>query len=264
MVSKAAPALYTTRIIKAGALLGDTKTLLACWETGASVAANLDRCHRDNVFGKASRSRVEDILAVFRQRYLADEAVAQALAALVRQRLPAEDLDKILYFHAATADALLHDVVTCLLAPLSARGATEAVLGGVLAGVRRWVEEGRTTARWSDATTLRVVQGLLSALRDFGIFRGAVHKRIAPVYLPLRAFVYVAFHLRQQQPSGAKLLEHPDWKLFFLGREGVERRFIEADQSGLLEYHAAGSVVRINFPAKSLEELAYALTERPH
>src|SRR4051794_15639652 len=60
---------YTSRIIKAGALLDDTKTLLAHWDTQASVPENLDRVRRENVFGKASRSRVEDILAVFRQRY---------------------------------------------------------------------------------------------------------------------------------------------------------------------------------------------------
>ena len=44
---------------------------------------------RENVFGKASRSRVEDILAVFRQRYLADKEVVKALVVLVQKRLPA-------------------------------------------------------------------------------------------------------------------------------------------------------------------------------
>jgi hypothetical protein len=33
---------------------------------------NIDRIRRDNLFGKASRSRVEDILAIFRQRNLAE------------------------------------------------------------------------------------------------------------------------------------------------------------------------------------------------
>jgi hypothetical protein len=32
---------------------------------------NLERLRRENVLGKASRSRVEDVLAIFRQRYLA-------------------------------------------------------------------------------------------------------------------------------------------------------------------------------------------------
>ena len=52
---------YTSKIIKAGALIGDTKTLLSHWDIDASVDENIKRMQRDNVFGKASRSRVDDI-----------------------------------------------------------------------------------------------------------------------------------------------------------------------------------------------------------
>jgi hypothetical protein len=62
--------LYTSKIIKAGALLADTKTLLLHWDIQATTQKNLDRRHRENVFGKASRSRVKNILAIFRERYL--------------------------------------------------------------------------------------------------------------------------------------------------------------------------------------------------
>ena len=123
-------------------------------------------------------------------------------------------------------------------------------------------EGARPTAHWSENTTARVAQGLLSTLRDFGVLQGAVNKRIAPAYLPVAAFAYVAFYLKQHQPSGAKLVEHPDWKLFFLTREGVERFLFEAHQHGLLEYHAAGSVTRLTFPARTLEEYAHVLAEK--
>jgi hypothetical protein len=61
---------YTSKIIKAGALLADTKTLLSHWDESVSVPDNLQRVLRENVFGKASRSRIEDMVAIFRQRYL--------------------------------------------------------------------------------------------------------------------------------------------------------------------------------------------------
>jgi hypothetical protein len=64
---------YTSKIIKAGALLADTKTLLSHWDMRASIRENLDCLHRENVFAKASRSRVKNILAIFRQRYLKEE-----------------------------------------------------------------------------------------------------------------------------------------------------------------------------------------------
>lgn len=257
-------ARYSSRIIKAGALLPDTKTLLSQWDTAATVEDNLGRIRRENVFGKASRSRVEDILAVFRQRYLGDEQVLKALVVFVQRRLPAPCLDRILYFHAAQADRLLHDVVTEWLVPLQARGITDIEVDEVQKVLSKWVGEGKASGQWSDYTLGRVARGLLSTLRDFGVLQGAVRKRIAPAYLPAAAFAYVMFDLKRHQPSGTRLVEHPDWRLFFLSREAVERFLFEAHQRGLLEYHAAGSVTRLDFPATTPEEYAHVLADRAH
>jgi hypothetical protein len=260
--NKAAP--YSSRIIKAGALLPDTKTLLSHWHLTETVQDNLQRLRRENVFGKASRSRVEDIVAIFRQRYLGEPSVTRALVTLVKERLHAAALDRILYFHAASADRLLHDVVTEILVPKNASGLNEISVDEIQKEVDRWVKEGKAASAWSEETTSRVAQGLLSTLRDFGVLQGAVHKRIAPAYVPVAAFAYVLYYLKQHQPSGAKLVEHPDWRLFFLPREGVERFVFEAHQQGLLEYHAAGSVTRLSFPVTTLEEYAHVLAQRAH
>jgi len=263
-VSAAERLPYTTKIIKAGALLDDTKTLLSHWDVTASVPENLDRIRRENVFGKASRSRVEDILAVFRQRYLAEADVVKALIVLVKNRLPRASLDRVLYFHAARADRLLHDTITEILIPMQAHGISDIDPTKVQISLMKWVEKGLTTTSWAENTTVRVTQGLLSTLRDFGVLQGAVNKRIAPAYMPVAAFAYIAFYLKQHQPSGVKLLEHPDWKLFFLNRESVERFFLEGNQHGLLEYHAAGTVTRLTFPADTLEEYANVIAQRSH
>ena len=258
---RSADAIYTSRIIKAGALLPDTKTLLLNWDTSATVQANLARLRRENVFGKASRSRVEDILAVFRQRYLTNEEVVRGLVVLVQHRLPAASLDRILYFHATQSDRLLHDVVTEWLYPLHVDGISDIEPDETHRLLARWVDEGKTAGEWTGETPRRVAQGLLSTLRDFGVLQGAIHKRIAPTYVPITAFAYVMFYLKRNQPSGAKLVEQPDWRLFFLSREGVERFLFEAHQQGLLEYHAAGSVTRLTFPAETLEEYANVLAQ---
>ncbi len=75
---------YSSKIIKAGALLSDTKALLSHWDPELSVGENLQRIRHQNLLGKTSRSRAEDILAIFRQRYLAENSVAKALARLVK------------------------------------------------------------------------------------------------------------------------------------------------------------------------------------
>ncbi len=71
-------------------------------------------------------------------------------------------------------------------------------------------------------------------------------------------------YLKQHEPSGVKLIDLSDWKLFFLPREGVERFLVEAHPHSLLEYHAAGSVIRLTFPVDDLEEYAHVLTERAY
>src|ERR1035441_4379214 len=109
---------YTSRIIKAGALIGDTKALLSHWDLDASVDENLSRVRRENIFGKASRSRVEDILGIFRQRYLNETSVTKALVTLVRGTFPTAALERLFYFHSARNDRLLHDTVTEILLPM--------------------------------------------------------------------------------------------------------------------------------------------------
>jgi hypothetical protein len=253
---------YSSKIIKAGALIGDTKTLLSHWDVDASVEENINRVRRDNVFGKASRSRVEDILAIFRQRYLTEQSVTKALVTLVRRKFPTAALDRLLYFHSARADELLYDAVTEILVPLQARGLVDINVQNFQRSLAKWVGEGKTAGHWSEPTITRISQGLLSALRDFGVLQGAVNKKIAHAYVPIESFAYIVFYLKQHQASGAKLIELPDWNLFFLSRNAVERLLFEAHQHGLLEYHVAGSVTRLTFPTDTLEEYANVLAQR--
>lgn len=252
---------YSSKIIKAGALLLDTKALLSAWDPKLSVSDNIHRIRHHNLLGKTSRSRAEDILAIFRQRYLTEETVARALAALVKRQSNGNTLERILYFHTARADLLLQDVVINFLAPQRAQGRMDIDVREIERTLRKWVDEGKTSGAWGDYTVRRVTQGLLSTLRDFGVLQGAVNKRIAPVYLSVQAFSYIAFYLKQHQPSGAKLLDLVDWRLFFLPRDGVERFFLEAHQNGLLEYHVAGSVTRLTFPVTTLEEYVNVITQ---
>lgn len=257
---KAGAPPYSSKIIKAGALLPDVKALLSAWDHSLSITENLNRALHQNLLGKSSRSRAEDILAIFRQRYLAEKAVAHALITLVKRECNGNTLERILYFHAVRADSLLYDVVIKLLVPQWSRGTQDIKAREIELALRKWVEEGKTTGAWSDYTIRRVTQGVLSTLRDFGVLQGAVNKHIAPAYLSVQAFSYIAFYLKQHQLSGTKLLDLIDWKLFFLPREGVERFLLEAHQQGLLQYHVAGSVIRLTFPASTLEEYANVLT----
>src|SRR5579864_6882532 len=123
MIANAVP--YSSKISKASALLPDTKLLLAHWNHSDDVEANLRCIQQENLFGKASRSRVAEILAIFKQRYLGDPQVLAALVTLVQADVAATMLDPILYFLTVQADPLLYAVVTEVLTPLIGRGRPE-------------------------------------------------------------------------------------------------------------------------------------------
>ncbi|MFZ5915471.1 MAG: BrxA family protein [Chloroflexota bacterium] len=253
--------IYTSRIIKASALIADTKVLLSEWNLAQSVSENLGRARRQNIFGKASRSRIEDILIIFRQRYFDDTDVGTMLVTLLQAGAPAQWLDPLLYFFTAQNDRTLRDLVVDVIYPRHRAGYVDLPVEVVIRAIRNWVAAGKTTTPWKEQTIERVAQGVMATLRDFGVLQGAANKQIAPVYLPTPSFALIALWLQGRERSGDRVLHSDDWKLFFLPPEGVERFFVEAHQEHLLAYHAAGSVIRIEFPAPTLTEVADVLLE---
>ncbi|MCW5880773.1 MAG: DUF1819 family protein [Anaerolineae bacterium] len=254
---------YTSRVIKASALIADTKVLLAHWDLSRPVADNLEQARRQNIVGKTSRKRTEDVVRIFRQRYFDDPDVGAALVTLVQGGAPAQWIDPLLYFFAVQADRTLHDLVTEVLYPRQLIGYTDLPVDVVTRALDEWVAEGKTTTVWNEETTGRVAQGAMAALRDYGVLSGISRKQIAPMRLPLPAFALIALWLQQRERSGDRVLHSDEWRLFFLPPAIVERFFIEADQEHLLGYSAAGSVVRLDFPASTLVEYAHVLLERP-
>lgn len=254
--------LYTTRIIKASALIADTKLLLAEWRLADTVEANLERVRRENLLGKSSRTRLTDVLTIFRQRYFDDLEVGEALVTLAQGHAPSPWLDPLLYFFSALNDRTLRDLVIEVLYRRSASGYTEVSPELILRQLRTWVAEGQTTTAWEETTMSRVARGVMATLRDFGVLEGKVNKRLTPIYLPTPAFALIALWLQKREQAGNRVLHSEDWRLFFLPVEGVERFFLEAHQEHLLSYYAAGSVVRLEFPAATMREYAHVLLER--
>lgn len=256
--------IYTSRIIKASALIADTKVLLSEWDLDQPVEANLEQARRQNIFGKASRKRIQDILTIFRQRYFDLPDVGAALVTLTQEGAPSQWIDPLLYFFSAQNDRTLRDVVLEVLYPRHKRGTSEVPVEVVVHAIRNWIAEGKTTTAWSDATVRRVARGVMATLRDFGVLEGQLHKRLSPAYLPTPAFALIAHWLLDREGAGNLVLNSEAWRLFFLDVSGVERFFVEAHQLHLLEYYAAGSIIRIEFPAENLKEYAHVLIAKAH
>lgn len=254
---------YTSRLQKGGALLEDMRVLVRNWSDEGTWNSQRDRIIQENILGKKTRSRAIDVYKeAFVPRFLRGDPPEawKILRSLEDRDMSIDILRPIYYWLTARGEPLLYDfVVDEILTKsnsmdLSVRvDETTVWIAGKLFECRK---------SWSQSVTIRVARGLLAALRDFGILEGASRKQIAPVYLPIEPFAYIAFVLHTLGSSGERLIAHPDWKLFLMEPPVVEMLFLEAHQNRLLNYEAAGKICRIEFYARNLEEMADVIARK--
>lgn len=175
---------------------------------------------------------------------------------------PVERIRPIHYSAATASEPLLGDVVRELCARRYSLGQLELTVDDVTAYLAKCPASRFAAGRWSEDTTRRVAQGVLSALRDFGVLSGAVNKRLGPIMLPVHTFALLAMARHVAGARGVEVLRDPTWELFYLSESAVEKLFVEAQQRGLLEYHAAGSIIRVDYPEGNLEDYARTLAKR--
>ncbi len=253
---------YTAQIVDGGALLPETRLLLSQWERHISIEDNLRRAQVENTLGKASRNRVSRILDAFRRRYTQDPDLLHALVLLAKADALQVTLDRILCFCALQDDPLLTDTALCLLVPAYRAGRSDITVAEVADWLGQQCSAGRTAGRWSPSTITRLASGLLSTLRDFGLLEGTVKKQMCPVFMPAEACALMSFFLYRDLSSGELVVNNQAWEAFYMTPFDVERSLIEASGLKLLQYNAAGRVIRIDYPAQSAEEYARVITER--
>jgi len=214
-----------------------------------------------------SRARARDvIMRTFVPRFVRGDPpnLWKPLAILESAGVGVEVVRPLHYLAAARSEPLMADFVREDLAERRGGGDQEVTIEDVLAFIARRPSAIFDESRWSATVQVKVARGLLAALRDFGMLEGGSRKRLAPAYLPVGAFSLVAFVFGMRERSGDRLLHHPDWRLFMFAGGLVERMFVEAHQHRLLEFQAAGRVVRVDFPADQLEDYAHVVAARAH
>lgn len=246
----------TTRIIKGGALLAESRRFVDEWDARRSPEENLAGFYTRNVLGKRSRSRAEDTLAILRQRFV--QPGPDVIRALKTLTVRPDGFRDACYYEAARNDDLLGHTAGDVLyrsrnsgwLKITVEDVTQALLD---APPRATVKE------WGDGTRRRVVQGLLSALRDFEVLDGAVIKHLAPPHLSFAGFVYVLGRLRARLGSSHEIVMNDAWRWWLLDDRQVRGLFLEGDREGLLRYSEAGTTVRIDWRAGGLEEMVRAI-----
>ena len=248
---------YSSRLVRSGSLLADSRIYLREWDDRRSARENLIHFREVNVLAKRSRSRADGILAELRRRFPLDRMDTTSRLALLRfvKEVPSSKaVDKVLAYHAAKSDPLLYDFITAHLSRLYALGERHVTLADTVTFLREAEGRGPTTRTWSRTTLAALARGLLAAAKDFGLLSGRRRKVFASPELPLEAFLYVMYRLRRHA-SGHSLLMHRDWRLFLLRPNDVEELTAAAARRGLLSYQAVGRTASLGFPYPDLEVL---------
>jgi hypothetical protein len=243
----------TSRIQKGGALLGDMRQLVCSWHS-KSGEVSAHRFVRD-VLPKATQARATDTyVRAFLPRMIdGSPKEAWKLCAALEDCLPSIDvIVPFYYWITARAEPILYRFATEELYSMVRSGAVVVGTSDLTSWISKTCKQ--EGLAWSDIVTIKVARAMLAALRDFGVLTGASKKSISASHLSLEAFALIAWCLRNQLEDNRDLKSHPDWRLFLLSPENVERLLLEAHQQGWLHYQAAGAVTRIEFPSLTFND----------
>ena len=247
---------YTTRLLKGGALINDMRLIVQNWSDYEAPQLQGKRIIQKNLLGKKTKARSMDVYRrTFSQRFLKGDPPEawKIVMPLEKANIPIDILKPVYYWITARSDHVLYDFVTEELFDRSSGSDHSIRVDETTLWIKKKLLEQKQN--WTETVTLKVARGMLAALRDFGILEGGAKKRIAPAYLPVESFAYLAFVLNHLGNSGESLINHSDWRLFLFNAQVVEHMFLEAHQNRFLNYQSAGKIYRIEFFAKTIEEM---------
>lgn len=250
---------FTSNIMKVGALLDDTKVFVDVWDPGLGDDENVKRIVDGNLLGLPSRSRAHDVMVrALRPRFIAPEAeIIQSLSALSTQ---SDTFRDACYYELTRVD----DLVACFVEEQLNAWWDEGRVSIETQDARVWIDglaaHGRITD-WSTNIRDRVARGMMAALRDMGRLNGtrsSAKKEIARPGITVGGFAYVAFRLHQQGDSSRRILESQVWRRWLLDESRVDEFMHRLTSIGIVRYSVAGSTMRVDWHADSLEEVARA------
>ena len=251
--------VYTSRLAKGGAALDDTRRVVELWDAELSPEENLHRLSAENLLGKPSRSRLDDLLNRVIQRRYVDPGphVVPALKGLLGD---SRAFREACFYETARADDLLAAFAAGPMWDWWQQGRLSVDIDDALGWLAELSAAGRVE-KWSDSVRMRTAQGLLSTLRDFGVLTGIAkghRKEIAPPAMTPRGFAYVAWREHEQGASSRALATSGVWRRWLLDDSAVEDLFVRSAHLGVLRFSRAGSAVRLDWLVGRLEEVTGA------
>jgi hypothetical protein len=255
---------YTGRLAAGLGLIEETLALLELWHEGIDTPTLTRIAVQSGRFPSMSARRIENMVSDgFAIRYLVHGAAPARLLKALNDKLTRRELEQVMFLYTCRAHPILADFIREVY--WSAYGAGRNILGNEEARtfVTRANQEGKTTMPWSESTIRRVAGYLTGCCADFGLLeRGKRTQRaILPFRIESRVAALLAYDLHFAGLGDNSLLSDHDWALFGLDTVDALGELRRLSLRGLMIVQTAGSVTRISWPFKTIDEVTDAVAQ---
>jgi hypothetical protein len=250
--------LYSSNLSSKAALLKETVQVMSALANDTSLEEVRNLVLEDNLLLKQTSATRRAIWEVINSRYFSGKtsAAIYVLAHFVASPLPERDRHLTLFYELAKSLPLVYDLTIDCLYTLYQDGRSSVDKADVLAWLERAQVNGHDeVGEWSPQTRGKVASNYLTIARDFGLLEGKQRKVFARLYMPLSAFVYVLYHLRDEEQSTKAIVTSDDFKLFLMDRRDVYLLLDEATRAGYVTFQQAGDIYDLTFHYPNLTEV---------
>ncbi len=246
-------------IIK-GSLIDETYAAFSTWDLTLPQTDNLQRIREENPIGARSQNWLRDVIFVLSRRFDTDGR-DRPLVELAKARVDREVWKPLLLWHLTRDEFLVRDFLVNWLYLRFIEGTYNLGSGDVAAylGTLAGREGVEWSGAWTAATTGRVASGLLRMAADFGLLTGGTMRRFASYHLPEASFLYLAHAIAESEVGVGQLVASPEWHMYLLDRDDVERQLVHLHQFRKLHYEVAGSLTQLTLPYRTAADYAREL-----
>lgn len=249
---------YSSLLSSKSSLINETLQVMSALVDGHSVDEVRDLVLRENLLLKQTMNTRQTIWDVLHVRYLSGRTSDEIhnIARVTGSSLPERARLLVLFYELARAVPLVYDLTVHCLYDLYEDGRSTVDKTDILS----WLDQAQTrghdeVGEWSPQTRGKVANNFLTIARDFGLMEGRRRKTFARVYVPLPAFVYVLYRLKEDGETTKGIVESEYFRLFLMDQRDVYLLLDEATHAGYVTFQRADNVYDLSFRRDSLDEV---------
>ena len=206
---------YVSTLASKAALLEETRLFLVTYDHYHDLDLTC-KALLDTILTQRSRITRSIIVNVIKSRLVnwnPPDWVLQDLISFAHE--PNLDaLRSALLLHVPRQDHVLYDFVQQVIVLHQEKSESRVFVSDVQTFLDASLEDHPEILQWSFETRLRETQGILAALRDYGLLKGAVNKSIVLPAIPTTVVHHLIRLLKAEGVPQEQLAYHPDWQLW--------------------------------------------------